>query len=277
MPMDERLDPASGMASPQHVWRLLVKGFTLPELRLLQGVVMLSRRRLPHIQLVQDDQAETAEAVLIDGKDPQAMLWAQAQPWLRERAVIWVDAGPVPVGHLAVRRPVQWPTFPVLMSKALEHHGDLKPQDTPQRSGRTVLVVDDSPSIRTHLRLLLERDGLEVVEAPDALQGIAMAADPTVGCVLMDVLMPGIDGYEACKRIKAAQRGGGTPPAVVMLTSRASPFDRIRGKVAGCDAYLAKPVESGELLAVLARHLDGAGGAPADAANLPFSLRFNHP
>jgi twitching motility two-component system response regulator PilG len=81
----------------------------------------------------------------------------------------------------------------------------------------------------------------------------------------MDVLMPGADGYEGCRQVKAHCRGDHAVP-VVMLTSKTSPFDRIRGKMAGCDAYLAKPVSVPDLDVVLAQLVPGSR-----------SLRSQHP
>jgi DNA-binding response OmpR family regulator len=66
--------------------------------------------------------------------------------------------------------------------------------------------------------------------------------------------MPDTDGYEGCRKIKSLKSSIGHL-AVVMLTSKASPFDRIRGKMAGCDAYLTKPVEPARLYEVLAHHI----------------------
>jgi two-component system cell cycle response regulator len=69
--------------------------------------------------------------------------------------------------------------------------------------------------------------------------------------------MPGMDGYEVCKQIKAA--AGTIPPtAVVLLTSKSSPLDKLRGNLSGCDAYLTKPVAEDELLATIARFLPSA-------------------
>ena len=75
--------------------------------------------------------------------------------------------------------------------------------------------------------------------------------------------MPGIDGYEACRRIKANAQADYVPP-VVMLTSRSSPFDRIRGSMAGANAYLVKPAEEAELYEVLDRYV--SAGSPASGA-----------
>jgi twitching motility two-component system response regulator PilG len=262
--MDHRAAATADHAAPSHVWRLCAQGLTTSERRLLEGVVMLSRRRLPQIELVAAADAINAEVLLLDTRDEVCMRWAAAQTWLHQRAVIWLDLDrPAPVGHIAVRRPVQWPTLPVVLSRALEQHGDIQPPKARAQRGDAVLVVDDSPMIRSAVRALLERQGLTVLEAADAVTGLQLAQDPRVACVLMDILMPGMDGYEACRRIKSAARQGSSPPVVVMLTGKSSPFDRIRGKVAGCDAYLAKPVDAAELMSVLWRHLEALSGTGA--------------
>ncbi|HSI55395.1 MAG TPA: response regulator, partial [Ramlibacter sp.] len=102
---------------------------------------------------------------------------------------------------------------------------------------------------------------IEVVEADSAEDGIAAATTQPFACVLMDVLMPGIDGFEACRRIKAKR----AKLPVIMLTSKSSPFDRVRGKMAGCDTYLTKPVDPAQLHEVVERHL-GASAKPATPA-----------
>ncbi|MDO9193581.1 MAG: response regulator, partial [Undibacterium sp.] len=75
-------------------------------------------------------------------------------------------------------------------------------------------------------------------------------------CIFLDILMPGIDGYEVCKRIKGNSDTKQT--AVVMLSSKGSMFDKFRGNWSGCDAYLSKPVPEDDLLATIARFLPSA-------------------
>jgi CheY-like chemotaxis protein len=72
--------------------------------------------------------------------------------------------------------------------------------------------------------------------------------------ILLDVMMPGIDGYQVCKMIKANKQAM-KKTAVVMLTSRSSPFDKLRGSLAGCDEYLTKPLDEDRLLEVIAQFL----------------------
>jgi two-component system cell cycle response regulator len=118
------------------------------------------------------------------------------------------------------------------------------------------LAVDDSETVRTQLVAALERVGIQAHAVADAEGAINAMRVQSFDLILLDVVMPGIDGYELCRRIKQDAYSRGTP--VIMLTSRSSPFDRARGALAGCDSYLTKPVTwtafSAEVDKVLARH-----------------------
>ncbi|MBC5768043.1 response regulator [Ramlibacter albus] len=238
------------------VVRLAVKGFSAIEHKLLEGTVKLSQRRAPRIDLLAEADAHAADVVLIDAQDSAAVQWAAAQPWLPQRAAIWAGAKTTRPQHMAAERQIKWPILPVLLYRALELAPREQPAAAPAASvaSRRVLVVDDSLAVRNYLRSMLEKEGIEVHEAESAEQGIETAAAGNYACVLMDVLLPGIDGFEACRRLKARARNGHQLP-VVMLTSKSSPFDRVRGKMAGCDTYLTKPVDPNELRGVVARHV----------------------
>ena len=250
--------------------RLLVIGFAVMEHRLLNGTVLLSQRRLPRLELLNPTEAHNADVVMIDGADPMAMQWASGQDWLEHKAVIWIDTSVAPHAHIAVKRPVQWPVLQMLLTRALEQSASramdaaVAPVTSPSLR-KSVLVVDDSLAVRAYLRSLLEPRGYAVTDVNSAEAGIEAAAASVYACILMDVLMPGIDGYEACRRIKGRARNGSAPP-IIMLTSKSSPFDRIRGKMAGCDAYLTKPVEADHLHEVLARWSARSQGASASVS-----------
>ena len=102
------------------------------------------------------------------------------------------------------------------------------------------LVVDDSLAVRAQLRAGLNRLGFKCEEAVDAEQAQATLARGTYDLALLDVVMPGMDGYQLCRLIKQDRYRRNMP--IVMLTSRSSPFDRARGVLAGCDTYLTKPI-----------------------------------
>jgi two-component system response regulator MprA len=108
-----------------------------------------------------------------------------------------------------------------------------------------VLVVDDERALRTALRRALLRAGYEVLESETGEHAIALLSDRAVDATILDVLMPGIDGLEVCRRLRAA--GDRTP--ILMLTARETIADRVAGLEAGADDYLTKPFALAELLA----------------------------
>lgn len=262
-------------AEPARALRLAVKGLKPIERQLLEGLVKVSQRRTPRLEILDEARAREADVVVIDTRDAAAMAWAHQRAWLARRAVIWIDGSEAAAGHTLLRRPVQWPILPMVLARALETGpgtaaGTSPPARAdaalaaPQAAGFAprVLVVDDSLAVRAHLRSLLEPAGYEVVEADSVAGAMAQIGQRHFACVLMDVMMPQVDGYEGCRQIKAKLRGLHATP-VVMLTSKGSPFDRIRGKMAGCDAYLTKPVDPHQLAEVLAQQIAAAQRPPA--------------
>ena len=127
----------------------------------------------------------------------------------------------------------------------------------PKRPADSVLVVDDNATVRKFMETRLAPYGFNVDFAETGEQAVGLTGTKEYTCVFLDVVLPGIDGYQVCKLIKgnkqAVQR-----TAVVMLTSRSSPFDKLRGSLAGCDEYLTKPVDENHLLEVIAKFLPSA-------------------
>lgn len=109
-------------------------------------------------------------------------------------------------------------------------------------SGRSALIVDDSLPVRVQLKKPLEKafDHVDVAETGE--EALELLAHRTYDLVVLDVILPGIDGYETCKWIKKDPRHLETQ--VVMLTSNSSPADKVKGKLAGCETYLIKPVKA---------------------------------
>jgi two-component system response regulator MprA len=110
-----------------------------------------------------------------------------------------------------------------------------------------LLVVDDEPAIRQALDLVLSHNGFEVATAVDGREAMRALSCEPADAVILDVLMPEIDGLEVCRRIRAA--GDHTP--VLMLTARAEVSERVAGLEAGADDYLVKPFAHEELIARL--------------------------
>jgi two-component system, OmpR family, response regulator MprA len=110
-----------------------------------------------------------------------------------------------------------------------------------------LLVVDDDPAVREALALVLDLNGFEVATAEDGREAISTLGAHAPDAVILDLLMPGLDGLEVCRRIRAT--GDRTP--VLMLTARAEVSERVAGLEAGADDYLAKPFAREELIARL--------------------------
>jgi two-component system, cell cycle response regulator len=106
---------------------------------------------------------------------------------------------------------------------------------------RRALVVDDSPTVRRQLEMELEASSIQVDSAETGESGLDLMARNDYDIIFLDVVLPGADGYQICKNIKKNPQLKQIP--VVMLTSKSSPFDRVRGSLAGCDTYLTKPVD----------------------------------
>jgi len=116
-----------------------------------------------------------------------------------------------------------------------------------------VLVVDDSLSVRTQMDLCLRLHDLSVDMAENAETALEMIENGNYDVIFLDVVLPEMDGYKVCKLIKSNEEKRSIP--IVMLTGKTSPFNKVRGVMAGCDRYLTKPVDAEELKLVLHQYI----------------------
>jgi DNA-binding response OmpR family regulator len=113
---------------------------------------------------------------------------------------------------------------------------------------KRVLVIEDDPDIALSLRLKLERDGgFDVDTAHDGADGLRAAVDRPPDLVLLDVNLPGMDGFEVCRNLRRAKATARTP--IIMLTARIGESDRVAGLELGADDYITKPFSPKEALA----------------------------
>ena len=118
---------------------------------------------------------------------------------------------------------------------------------------KRILVVEDEADNRRIMRDLLVNSGYEVVEAVTGDDGVAMAQSQAPDLILMDIGLPGLDGFEVTRRIKARDELRKIP--VIAVTSHAMSDDNTRALEAGCDAYFSKPVSPRVLLAKILEFL----------------------
>lgn len=117
-------------------------------------------------------------------------------------------------------------------------------ETTPGEGSRArVLVIDDEPMMVNFLRTGLRYEGYEVVGAGDGVEALALAASFRPDLVILDLVVPGVDGYEICRRLR-----GDPDVGIIMVTAKDETADRIRGLDLGADDYLVKPFDFDELL-----------------------------
>jgi two-component system, OmpR family, alkaline phosphatase synthesis response regulator PhoP len=112
---------------------------------------------------------------------------------------------------------------------------------------KRVLVVDDEPNIVMSLRFLMEREGFAVEVAATGQEAVAALDRTPADLVLLDVMMPELDGFEVCQRIRANPAWRGTK--IVMLTAKGREVERDKGLALGADVYVTKPFSTRELVA----------------------------
>jgi two-component system alkaline phosphatase synthesis response regulator PhoP len=130
---------------------------------------------------------------------------------------------------------------------------------------QTILLVDDEPDIVEFLQYNLEKEGYKVFTAKDGLEGVEMAQKVSPDLILMDVMMPRMDGIEACQNIR--QELQLDSPLIAFLTSRAEDYSQVAGFEAGADDYITKPIRPRLLISKVEALLRRAGrtnGAPKE-------------
>ncbi|MEU9208624.1 response regulator transcription factor [Streptomyces sp. NPDC048415] len=137
-------------------------------------------------------------------------------------------------------------------------------------STQRVLVVDDEPKIRMTVRGYLEADGFQVLEAADGPSGLQCVTEDRPDLVVLDVMLPGLDGFQVLRRIRQSSQ-----VPVIMLTARTEEVDRLIGFTTGSDDYVTKPFSPRELAlrvrAILRRTDTGTEASPVDDGTLRFA------
>ena len=118
------------------------------------------------------------------------------------------------------------------------------------------MVIDDSPTIRKAVSIGLEAEGYHVVTAVDAVDALRRLEETQPDLILLDITMPGMDGYKLCRKVRSMERTKAIP--VVMLSGKDGFFDKVRGRMAGCTDYITKPFASRVLLDTVAQHCGAA-------------------
>lgn len=118
-----------------------------------------------------------------------------------------------------------------------------------------ILIVDDSPTETYRFREILEKHGHQVLEATNGADGVAVARAEMPDLVLMDVVMPGLNGFQATRQLTKDEETAHIP--IVIVTTKDQETDRVWGKRQGARDYLTKPVDEGQLMQTIASLIAG--------------------
>ena len=282
------------MANEETSFLVDVIGFNETERLMLSSIFGLAARRDPSFLQREPTSAQRTDLYLVDADNDAAMAEFQAIRGRVPAPAVLIGAADRNTGLPLLSRPLQWARVLQSFDDALlggapvpttENEKTMvlqrtstgiggrtpapggaavpKPAARPAAAARprgpadAVLVVDDNATVRKFMETRLAPYGFNVDFAETGEQAVGLTGTKEYTCVFLDVVLPGIDGYQVCKLIKGNKQAV-KRTAVVMLTSRSSPFDKLRGSLAGCDEYLTKPVDENHLLEVIAKFLPSA-------------------
>jgi two-component system, cell cycle response regulator len=268
-----------------------VIGFNPTERSMLTSIFALAARRDPGFAQYDPVSARAPDLYLVDMDDAAAFGEYRVLNRRESLPAVLVASPGRATAHATIERPLQWArllqafedalgdreqTAPApLEPRAVDHGAEsaspyynshpapihtprpgasIGDSDIKRALGDTVLVVDDNATVRMFMQAKLAPFKFEIDFAETGEQAVGLTGSREYACVFLDVVMPGIDGYQVCKLIKGNKQAI-KKTAVVMLTSRSSPFDKLRGSLAGCDEYLTKPLDEDRLLEVIAKFL----------------------
>ena len=124
---------------------------------------------------------------------------------------------------------------------------------------KRILVIEDDPGSLRLIRYTLEREGYQVLAATNGLAGIRKAQSEEPDLIVLDIMLPGIDGFEICHRLRAEPQTAQLP--ILMLSAKAQEIDKATGLKVGADVYISKPWHRRELVTKIATMLERKSAA----------------
>ena len=137
---------------------------------------------------------------------------------------------------------------------------------------RKILVIEDDPSALKFAAYALQQGGYQVLTATNGVEGLKMAQDEEPDLLVLDVMLPGMDGFELCHRLRNAPATAELP--IMMLSVKGRESDRNMGLTVGADQYCTKPIGPAELVTSVGQLLEGKGAAPVEGGHIREYLKF---
>ncbi len=234
-------------------------------------------------------EVKAADIQVVNANNPAAVRCWQgiaASIDLKERKPVLKISNVIPTSEAGSEFTIPWPINPAKMLQVLDSYtirhlhyypefeigSELEPcsntlknikainatkraqQFSNSPKGIRVLVADDSLAVRRQLKIEFDTMDAKLHLVADGDAAVRAAEEDQYDVIFLDVVMPGMDGYSVCKNIRRSKLNKKTP--VVMLTSKSSSFDKLKGVLAGCDTYLTKPINHNEFTEITQKHLN---------------------
>jgi len=262
------------------VFKISMFGLAPNEQNTLGSIFKLAASRNRQYTIVPPSERSTAEIILVDMDDTQALNeWRSFSVHHSKIPVVKVTkTAPTEAGNeIYLRRPLTLKRVLETLDKVTidihkyvpelvvggeevlneEAHAALsdaaKFAEKASLTGIKALVVDDALSVRKAMEIQLKLFGMAIDFAETGEEALEYIQKHTYDIIFLDLMLPGIDGYQVCKKIKSHKTSKSTP--VIMLTGKGSRFDKLKGTMAGANEYLTKPVEQDRLKEVINKYL----------------------
>ncbi len=248
-------------------WTVGALGLSESETKLLLSMASLTRARAECSYVIGNlEQMDSWHIVVLNVDDRDAVVrWRTlAVRPTPPVSILYTNEAPTdPAQHFLLRPfgPAKLLAVLDVIAKGLAESSDVwkKPAlsqsvaATPAGAELRALVVDDSPTVCKQLDQELRKLNIVADLAETGERGLELLMQHNYDVIFLDVVLPGTDGYQVCKEIRKNPRIKQTP--VIMLTSKSSPFDRVRGSLVGCSAYLTKPVNYSEFRETVGKYV----------------------
>ncbi len=238
------------------------------DLAVIQSIFRLVARLNKIYEFAGTEKKHSADVLFVNTDDKDAIHEWQAFRQVNQHVMpILVGSGEMGIdGAITLKRPLILKHLIAALESVTSTSVPVIEKPPVVTEALRVLVVDDSFPVRKfmeHKLPELTSEPLDVEFAQTGEEALQKIENAAYDLVFLDVVMPGVDGYKVCKRIKSQQSA-----YVVMLTSKKSPFDKVRGAMSGCNAYVTKPPEDQRLREVLGTCLEtrAAAGNSAPAS-----------
>jgi twitching motility two-component system response regulator PilG len=230
-------------------------GLTELETKVLKSIFTLAPQLKENYTLIPPEQVEHADLILVNSDDSIAVrIWNDLRQDNQLLSSLMLTDSTELVGSVStIQRPIRVQKLIAALENIIDQTTLDFDDDKSEPSALDILVVDDSFPVRKYMEHKLgelTKSPINISFATSGEEAIHRATRHDYDLIFLDVMMEGVDGYKVCKQIKADNGA-----YVVMLTSKKSPFDKVRGTMSGCDAYITKPPADERLADELAKSL----------------------